>query len=105
MKRIAQLAATAAVATVATLVPATAHATTPPPFVAHVKGHGDCGVTPHTARHRWTVKCPRDGFKRSLRPCREEDSRNCYWDARRAGNQVGASFIDVRGHASHLRAL
>lgn len=27
------------------------------------------------------------------KPCKSEDSVNCFWDARRAGNKVGKSYI------------
>lgn len=30
------------------------------------------------------------------RPCRYEDSINCYWDARSAGNGAGHSFYSIR---------
>lgn len=32
-------------------------------------------------------------------PCKMEDSRNCYWDARHRGNGKGRSFFDLHGTA------
>ena len=34
---------------------------------------------------------------RTLVPCPEEDSDNCYWDAAQRGNGVGTSFITLDG--------
>lgn len=33
----------------------------------------------------------------SVRPCRYEDSKNCYWDARSRGNGKGRSFVTLKG--------
>lgn len=38
-----------------------------------------------------------------LRPCPQEDSRNCYWDAGHRGNGIGHSFVDLNGTAYYLR--
>lgn len=34
--------------------------------------------------------------------CRLEDSRNCYWDAKRMGNHRGKSFANIRGKVVYL---
>lgn len=33
----------------------------------------------------------------SVRPCRFEDSNNCYWAARSRGNGTGRSFVTLKG--------
>lgn len=38
-----------------------------------------------------------NGATYRLNPCRYEDGRNCYWDARTAGNGRGHSFVAVSG--------
>jgi hypothetical protein len=32
-----------------------------------------------------------------LAPCRQEDSKHCFWDARRRGNGFGTSFVSLYG--------
>lgn len=34
--------------------------------------------------------------------CKSEDSRNCSWNASRAGNRVGKSFVDLRGKVYYI---
>ena len=34
--------------------------------------------------------------------CKREDSRNCSWNAGRAGNRVGKSFVDLRGKVYYI---
>lgn len=34
--------------------------------------------------------------------CKQEDSRNCSWNAKRAGNGVGKSFVDLRGKTYYV---
>lgn len=43
-----------------------------------------------------------DGSAWMLRPCRSEDARTCYWDARRFGNGVGRSFVVLRGRVVYV---
>lgn len=38
----------------------------------------------------------------SLPACSQEDSANCYWDARIHGNGTGRSFVDLKGHTFYL---
>lgn len=52
----------------------------------------------HSAPRRLYVEV-NDGSAHTLRPCREEDSRRCYWDSRTRGNGVGHSFAAV--HVKH----
>lgn len=37
------------------------------------------------------------GSKWRVVPCKWEDSRNCYWDARSRGNGHGRSFVTLKG--------
>jgi hypothetical protein len=38
-----------------------------------------------------------------LKPCKSEDSLNCYWDASKQGNGRGMSFIaDQDGHVTYV---
>ena len=37
-----------------------------------------------------------------FKPCKFEDSRNCYWDAGRFGNGQGRSFVDLNGKARYF---
>lgn len=43
-----------------------------------------------------------NGAAFDLVPCKYEDSRNCYWDAKTRGNKTGRSFADIRGKAIYL---
>lgn len=64
--------------------------------------HGRCVVKINTTTGRAKVGC-RDGFRKYLRPCPEEDSRTCVWDAGNTGNGVGDSFVDLYGRTDYLR--
>ena len=46
-----------------------------------------------------------DGSTWTLRPCRFEDGRHCYWDAGTRGNNRGRSFVVVRGTAIYTRLI
>ncbi|MCI2958234.1 hypothetical protein MN032_11045 [Agromyces atrinae] len=35
-------------------------------------------------------------------PCETEDSDNCYWDARVFGNELGESFVTIRGESYYF---
>lgn len=37
-----------------------------------------------------------------LRPCKYEDSENCYWDAGKFGNGVGRTFVHLNHHTFYL---
>jgi len=41
----------------------------------------------------------------SVRPCRFEDSNNCYWDARAHGNGKGRSFVTLKGKTYFSRLI
>jgi hypothetical protein len=41
----------------------------------------------------------------SVRPCRFEDSNNCYWDARSRGNGKGRSFVTLKGKTYFSRLI
>lgn len=45
-----------------------------------------------------------NGATYSMRPCRYEDSRNCFWSAGQRGNGVGTSFVDVKGDLIRIPA-
>ena len=45
-----------------------------------------------------------NGARWRLTPCKHEDSRDCYWNARKRGNGIGRSFIDLRGTAYTIPA-
>ena len=47
---------------------------------------------------KWVVQA-----SKHLRPCRYEDSRNCFWDASSRGNGVGNSFIDLNGKVYYFK--
>lgn len=38
----------------------------------------------------------------ALRPCAQEDSNNCYWDAATRGNHQGRSFVTIKGVTYYL---
>ena len=38
-----------------------------------------------------------------IRPCPQEDSRNCFWDAKNRGNKKGRSLVDLNGKKYFLR--
>ena len=44
----------------------------------------------------------RDGSAWHFTPCKEEDSRNCFWWAPKRGNGKGKSFVDLRGKVIRL---
>lgn len=54
------------------------------------------------------VASPAEAGPHMPRPCKYEDSNNCFWDARHMGNGRGKSFIVNRAgevtYISHRRA-
>jgi hypothetical protein len=52
---------------------------------------------------RWTYIELADGSTWRATDCRQEDSRNCVWDAQRLGNERGHSFLNIAGHLHYLR--
>lgn len=64
-----------------------------PAYRVYVTGHHDCRTTmPTTGTAR--LRCG-DGYSRDLRPCPEEDSSYCYWNARVRGVGGGHSFVAI----------
>lgn len=61
--------------------------------------YGD-GCVSYDDSPNWVV-CPTEAYSADLRVtltiCEQEDSRNCYWDAKRMGNGLGTSFINIEG--------
>jgi len=55
-----------------------------------------------TARRGYVEARLNNGALYRLRPCKQEDSRNCYWDAEFRGNGAGHSFADIRGSVVYL---
>ena len=43
-----------------------------------------------------------DGHRATLKPCRYEDGRRCYWNAEARGNGIGNSFLVARGTRFYL---
>jgi hypothetical protein len=39
----------------------------------------------------------------SLPTCKHEDSRNCYYDAKRRGNGKGRSFANIKGKTYYVK--
>lgn len=39
----------------------------------------------------------------SLPTCKHEDSRNCFYDAKRRGNGKGRSFANIKGKTYHVK--
>lgn len=44
-----------------------------------------------------------DGSEWMVTRCPEEDSDNCYWNARIRGNHRGHSFVNIHGHIHFVR--
>lgn len=44
----------------------------------------------------------RDGSAWVFTPCKQEDSRNCFWWAEGRGNGEGKSFVNLRGRTIYL---
>lgn len=57
----------------------------------------------HIKGTRWTYVTLRDGSEWAASPCRQEDSRNCWWNARVRGNGLGTSFLNLNGHYHYTR--
>lgn len=74
------------------------------PHASHPKRVVDVDRAHRGGRVVWLVTF-RDGSRYRFTACREEDSRDCYWDATRAGNGVGSSFVDLAGRAHYTRNL
>jgi len=74
-------------------------------FTSHVRvhDHGRCHVSKSDAAVRARLACP-DGFRRSLRPCPQEDSRRCFWHAPTRGDGRGRSFVALAGRWHYFRA-
>jgi hypothetical protein len=51
----------------------------------------DVADTTKKQRHALRVVAP------LMKPCKFEDSHNCYWDAKTRGNGRGRSFVDLAG--------
>lgn len=68
-----------------------------------VHDHGRCHVSKSDAAVRARLACP-DGFRRSLRPCPQEDSRRCFWHAPTRGDGRGRSFVVLAGRWHYFRA-
>lgn len=73
-------------------------------FTARVRihDHGRCDISKSDAAVRATLACP-DGFRRSLRPCPQEDSRRCFWHAPTRGDGRGRSFVALAGRWAYFR--
>lgn len=73
--------------------------------------YGGCregGVAPHSEGARWcrnhgwiitrmVTISPHGAAVTGFKPCREEDSRRCYWNALKRGNGYGHGFISLPG--------
>lgn len=73
-------------------------------FSARVRihDHGRCQVSKSDAAVRASLVC-RDGYRRSLRPCPQEDSRRCFWHAPSRGDGRGDSFVALAGRWHYFR--
>lgn len=65
--------------------------------------YGD-GCKSYDTSPNWII-CPTEAYSADMGIkidiCAQEDSRNCYWDAKRYGNGLGSSFINVEGVIFH----
>lgn len=61
--------------------------------------YGD-GCRSYDDQPNWII-CPTEAYSADRRVtltiCEQEDSRNCYWDAKRMGNGLGTSFVNIEG--------
>jgi hypothetical protein len=62
------------------------------PRYVHTEGAQDCRDRQWVIRGHLIVS-PNGRAKTDLRPCRQEDSNFCYWNATRRGNGVGRGFV------------
>ena len=89
----------------AVAMPSRATATEPEPEPTPSEVCWEAGVNPRSPEARdcrergWTVTRllvvnPRGHARTGFEPCRFEDSRRCYWNARLRGNHHGRSFVN-----------
>lgn len=57
----------------------------------------------HVTGTRWTYLRLRDGSEWMATRCRQEDSRNCWWNAATRGTGEGTSFLNINGHRHYVR--
>lgn len=74
------------------------------PVTGHAKRVVDVDRAHRGGRVVWVVTF-RDGSRYRFTACRQEDGRDCYWDARHQGNGAGSSFVDLAGRVHYTRNL
>lgn len=77
--------------------PAEAKAVMVQPGIAYFEGREPVLYVNHVAHTRWFYVEIANNETWMVTRCRQEDSRNCWWDAKRRGNGVGHSFVNLRG--------
>jgi hypothetical protein len=60
--------------------------------------HHDPVLYVEHVQRRWYYVELADGSSWMFTPCRQEDSRNCWWNAQTRGNGEGTSFVNIHGH-------